>query len=239
MVRRGSTVRVRQRASRKASKWLTWPESAATFRCVGHRSVPDLSPATRGLLVLGSNRRFKATEHLHEEVGRQGLARSKSTERAPLTWYASSFWAAVHDALMRQDLRREKGDVPVHGYRGVDAPVPGNGPERYAEALADHRRVPLCGTRSSLRGVWRSIPRGMRSSSLSRPLLGPPPGRGAGRWTLASGPIAVQDGPAHGNPEPWLLRATVGIDRPSRCPGRRARPRRSGDRLSLSGTARG
>jgi hypothetical protein len=59
------------------------------LRYVGHRSVPKTCPHRRAVSwFLALTDASEAIEHLHEEVGPQGLARSKSPERAPLTWYA-------------------------------------------------------------------------------------------------------------------------------------------------------
>jgi len=50
------------------------------LRCVGHRSVPKTYPHQRAVSwFLALTNASEAIEHLHEEVGPQGLARSKST----------------------------------------------------------------------------------------------------------------------------------------------------------------
>jgi len=71
MVRRGSTVRVRQRASRKASKWPFFlAGERCDLRCVGHRSVPKTCPHQRAVSwFLALTDASEAIEHLHEEVG--------------------------------------------------------------------------------------------------------------------------------------------------------------------------
>jgi len=53
---------------------------ACGLRCVAHRSVPKTCPQRRAVSwFLALTDAYEATEHLHEEVGPQGLARSKST----------------------------------------------------------------------------------------------------------------------------------------------------------------
>ena len=78
---------------------------------------------------------------------------------------SESVKAAVHDALMRQDLPRGTVTFLFTDIEGSTRLLRQLGPELYAEALADHRRVlqdPFVAE-----GASKSIPRGTRSSSLS------------------------------------------------------------------------
>jgi len=81
MVRRGSTVRVRQKGFTKGQQMAFFlGRRALDLRRVGHRSVPKTCPhqlAVSWFLVLTDA--SEAIEHLHEEVRPQGRARSKST----------------------------------------------------------------------------------------------------------------------------------------------------------------
>ena len=101
--------------------------------------------------------------------------------------------------LMRQDLPKGTVTFLFTDIEGSTRLLRQLGPERYAEALADHRRVlreafaAEVGVEVDTQGdaFFVAFPTAAGAAASAR----------VGQRALASGPIAVRMGPSHGNPD--------------------------------------
>ena len=154
---------------------------------------------------------------------------------------ATSSWRGRLGGVVVGDTRGVQRDLPAGTVTFLFTDIEGStrllrqlGPELYAEALAGHRRV-LRDAFAAEGGVEVDTQGDAFFVAFPTAAGGRRRG-GRGQRALAPGPITVRMGLHTGTPT-VAAEGYVGIDVHRGCSGRRARPRRSGDRLGLDGGA--